>query len=266
MERNELIALLRICMEKAEEVSLAHENWERVKAHMETLNTEPQKGKPPQYSFSTPAAVIGFLCTVVFGAIYLLLPRMREWMAEETLRPLVAICIVVVMTAAVALGAGVLAGRAIQNRNARRLDEEHEERLRQWKRQKAAENFALRQELHKFEEQRNSAARTLNEAAQRCGLHPKYHDKRYLEHVIKYLETGRADTLKESLNLLDTDMERYRQKKEREVFRESIEALVREELWKLREELKRDLRPEYTASVIADTAAAGLGGEEEDTF
>ena len=263
MERAELIEALRYCKAKAEERKDASARCEAARKKLEEVNRQPTLRSAPRRRISAGGVWISFACMMFIGGVCLFLPEIREWMAGGKLRPAVAACGVLVIAAVVSQLVGFLVGSVQYTRKQWEVEEENEEIVRRWERRKVGEGYSLRQDVHKYEDLREKAQQALNERADRCGLHPHYRGEQSLKYLIVYLESGRADNLKEALNLYEGDIERFRQRKERREFREHIEKVLREELAQLQQELKRDLS-EVSAG-LADTAAAGMGdGEDEE--
>lgn len=102
-----------------------------------------------------------------------------------------------------------------------------------------------------------------------CGLHPDYQSASCVKDLIRYLETGRADSLKEALNLYETELHARRMEDEQEMHHRAVEKSMRQQeatLQALELEAQRQADAMERAAKSADDAAfwAGVTAYEVD--
>ena len=254
MEKRDLIQRLEYCKWKAAELAAATARYEDKQREMNECLRKPALKEITPWRFSALlfwALQMGFL---VLALLFLFLfPGMQAMAEQSQLKAVLFAFALLALTVGLAWSLEFFIRYVLQGKRQAAIDEENEEILYQWQKKKVTERRRFEQELSFLEQEKNRIAEELNAYASPCGLHYRYQNETALSYLIYYLRIGRSDTLKEAVNLYETEVARYWKYQQETQYRQWMEQTVRNEFDKLQKKLERNAETSNkTASQIRD--------------
>lgn len=237
-----LIEELRRCLAAIEKRDSAREEMLRSKGRLDNLRRPPDLRKYGGGRFSAGAFVITGMVFFALGRALLYEKGLIGGLA------LFAICLVA------SILAGAVVGGMTHEKKATQVEENNKQMMERYQANRRENEPRLAGDYQRCREQAYHAEQEVKRLAQDCGLHSSYQEAYCVGCLLRFLETGRSDSLKEAINL-------YEQEKREDARDEAAERHRREmqrQAAAIYEETVRSADAAEDAARKAD--AAGLMG------
>lgn len=227
--QRELADRLRACKTALEARDAARQELFRAKERLDELRRPPSPRKYGGGKFSVGAFLLtGYLAFQV-GSVTLYPKGLGVPM-------LLVICL------AAAILAGMLIGRLVHGRKTAEAEKVNQQLTAQYQTALREKEARFTADYQRCRERAYHAQQEAARLAQSCGLHEDYQDVQAVGRMVRYLETGRSDSLKEAINLYEQEL--------REDARDAAAARHRREMQR------------QAAAICAETARGADAAEE----
>lgn len=231
--QRELTDRLRACKTALEERDAARQELFRAKERLDELRRPPSPRKYGGGKFSVGAfLVVGFI-SIQVGFFVL---SLSDHGADSSPTQLLVICL------AAAILAGILIGRLVHGRKTAEVEKVNQQLAAQYQTALREKEARFAADYQRCRERACLAQQEAARLAQNCGLHEDYQDVQAVGCMVRYLETGRSDSLKEAINLYEQEL--------REDARDAAAARHRREMQR------------QAAAIYAETARGADAAEE----
>lgn len=228
--QRELTDRLRACKTALEARDAARQELFHAKERLDALRRPPSPRKYGGGKFSVGAFLLtGYLAFQV-GSV--------------TLYPkgLVGVPMLLAICLAAAILAGMLIGRLVHGRKTAELEKVNQQLTAQYQTALQEKEARFAADYQRCRERAYHAQQEAARLAHSCGLHEDYQDVQAVGRMVRYLETGRSDSLKEAINLYEQEL--------REDARDAAAARHRREMQR------------QAAAIYAETARGADAAEE----